>query len=337
MHWELNADLAMRHTMGCPARAERMVTVANIDDIRCVLSELTSTSVPAFVLGGGSNVVFTRDLAGVVINMGNRGVSVDASDSSGDIVRAAAGENWHEFVWWTLEQGYIGLENLALIPGTVGAAPIQNIGAYGVELKDRLHSVRAIHMDTLEEREFSLSDCRFGYRDSFFKSESGRRWLIWEVAFRLSAETPLVLEYAELKRRWELDGAPCDARAVAKLVEAIRTEKLPDPVQLPNSGSFFKNPIVSAAHFLALNEKFPDIVSFPLADGSRKLAAGWLIQACGWKGFLENGVGVYPKQALVLINPGHKSGAEVKLLASRIQASVEERFGVSLEVEPLIL
>ncbi|AZZ93013.1 UDP-N-acetylmuramate dehydrogenase [Hahella sp. KA22] len=337
MHWELNADLAMRHTMGCPARVERMVTVTDIDDIRCVLSELTSTSAPAFVLGGGSNVVFTCDLAGVVINMGNRGVSVDASDSGGDIVRAAAGENWHEFVWWTLEQGYVGLENLVLIPGTVGAAPIQNIGAYGVELKDRLHSVRAIHMDTLEEREFSLSECYFGYRDSFFKSEPGRRWLIWEVAFRLSTETPLVLEYAELKRRWESVGAPCDARAVAKLVEAIRTEKLPDPAQLPNSGSFFKNPIVSAAHFLTLNEKFPDIVSFPLADGSRKLAAGWLIQACGWKGFLENGVGVYPKQALVLINPGHKSGGEVKLLASKIQASVAERFGVSLEVEPLIL
>ncbi|ABC29494.1 UDP-N-acetylenolpyruvoylglucosamine reductase [Hahella chejuensis KCTC 2396] len=337
MRWELNADLAMRHTMGCPARVARMVSVTSINDIRCVLSELKSASSPAFVLGGGSNVVFTRDLAGVVIKMENRGVSVDASGSGDDIVRAAAGENWHEFVWWTLARSYVGLENLALIPGTVGAAPIQNIGAYGVELKDRLHSVRAVHMDTLEEREFSLSECCFGYRDSFFKSEQGRRWLIWEVAFRLSSDTPLVLEYAELRRRWELAGAPAEASAVAKIVEAIRAEKLPDPAQVPNSGSFFKNPVVSEARFLALSEKYPEMVSFPLPDGSRKLAAGWLIQACGWKGFLESGVGVYPKQALVLINPGHKPGSEVKLLASRIQASVEERFGVSLEVEPLIL
>ncbi|WLQ17426.1 UDP-N-acetylmuramate dehydrogenase [Hahella aquimaris] len=337
MYWELNADLATRHTMGCPARGERMVSVTNIGDIRRVLSELRATSSPVFVLGGGSNVVFASDFPGAVIKMENRGVNVEASDSGGDIVRTAAGENWHEFVWWTLERGYVGLENLALIPGTVGAAPIQNIGAYGVELKDRLHSVRAIHMDTLEERAFSLPECRFGYRDSYFKSEPGRRWLIWEVAFRLSADAPLVLEYAELRRRWESAGAPGDASAVAKLVEAIRAEKLPNPAQVPNSGSFFKNPVVSGAHFLALSEKFPEIVSFPLADGSRKLAAGWLIQACGWKGFLENGVGVYPKQALVLINPGHKSGGEVKMLASRIQASVEERFGVSLEVEPLIL
>jgi UDP-N-acetylmuramate dehydrogenase len=254
------------------------------------------------------------------------------------IVEAGAGENWHDVVAWTLQQGWPGLENLALIPGTVGAAPVQNIGAYGVELRERFEALDVVDLITGRSATLDIDACHFGYRDSVFKQALAGKSVITRVRFRLPKPWQPVLGYLELERRMQETGnLTPDAQTVFDWVCAIRRAKLPDPAVIGNVGSFFKNPIVSTEQCRDIIGRDPEIVHYLLPDGTVKLAAGWLIDACGWKGKSIGRAGVYEKQALVLVNRGGASGAEVVTLARAIQESVYGRFGIRLEPEPIIV
>lgn len=340
---EYQKDLTFLHTMACQAVAERYVAVSTLQQLQEALQYGIDHRFDVFVLGGGSNVVFPPVKPGLVIHLLNRGIAVKehAAATAGQISQdecqlvVAAGEVWHDFVLWTLAQGYRGLENLSLIPGSVGAAPIQNIGAYGVEVAQCLYSVRAIHKVTLQDRVFSRKQCQFAYRDSIFK-HSARDWIIWEVTFNLSTSTPLATDYAELNKLWQTRKCPDDALVVSQLICEIRRQKLPDPHVLPNSGSFFKNPIVSTDHFRCLLTQYPELVNYPQPGGTYKLAAGWLIEQAGWKGYEQDGVGVCMTQALVLTNQGRRSAQYLLKLAQEVQLSVFKMFGIELEIEPVL-
>jgi UDP-N-acetylmuramate dehydrogenase len=254
------------------------------------------------------------------------------------LVRARAGEPWHGFVQWTLDQGLGGLENMSLIPGTVGASPIQNIGAYGAEVKDTFHSLTAFDFASGATRTMSAADCRFAYRDSVFKHDEGRQLAVLDVTFALPKAWTPNLRYAELARELEAQGvASPTPRQVSDVVVAIRRRKLPDPAEIGNAGSFFKNPVVSSEHCTKLLQSWPNLVHHQQPDGTEKLAAGWLIDQCSWKGKSLGRAGVYPKQALVLVNNGGARGGEVLALARAIQADVQGRFAVMLEPEPVMI
>jgi len=298
----------------------------------------TYSDVPRLIIGGGSNLVMTRDFDGLAILMAIPGKRVVAVTDHQVLIEAGAGENWHAFVEWTLEQGYPGLENLALIPGTVGASPVQNIGAYGVELADRCHSVRAFDTVSGNFEDVNARDCRFGYRDSVFKQPEGARWVITHVTFALPRPWTPHAAYADLAKALASKGIEGPtARDIFDAVVDVRRAKLPDPAHTGNAGSFFKNPIITAEHFVALRAREPGVVAYAQADGRYKLAAGWLIDQCGWKGRAMGNAAVHEKQALVLINPGQATGADIMALADAIRLDVKRRFDVILEVEPLVL
>lgn len=325
------------NTFGIAASAHAYLRVTKKEQLLGVYADGAWVSLPKLILGGGSNLLFTRDFDGLVLHMALAGKELIGGDDHHHFVRAAAGENWHAFVQWTLAQGLGGLENLSLIPGTVGAAPIQNIGAYGLEIKDVFHSVTVFDPASGETRVLDAAACRFGYRDSLFKHE-GRELIILDVTFALPKQWTPELRYAELAQAVAEQGAAApSARQVADTVIAIRRRKLPDPALIGNAGSFFKNPLVAGAQCAALLERFPNLVHHAQPDGSEKLAAGWLIDQCGWKGKHLGAAGVYPKQALVLVNNGGATGAEVVALAQAIQADVQARYGVLLEPEPVFI
>jgi UDP-N-acetylmuramate dehydrogenase len=326
------------NTFGIDAKAKAYLPVMSADMLMHVKNDPFLARLPRLVLGGGSNLLLTADFPGLVLHMQMTGVQVVSEDDGAVYVKAAAGENWHGFVQWTLQQGLGGLENLSLIPGNVGAAPIQNIGAYGVELKDRFHSLTAFDFDSGETLTLDNAGCRFGYRDSVFKHELRESAAILDVTFALPKAWQPNTQYADVAK--ELDargiGAPTPVQ-ISEAVTAIRTRKLPDPAVIGNAGSFFKNPIVSKEQRDALLERYPHLVSYPQADGSHKLAAGWLIDQSGWKGKSRGAAGVYEKQALVLVNRGGATGREIADLATAIQEDVLARFGVRLEPEPVFI
>ncbi len=336
------ASLREHNTFGLPAVAATLVRLASESDVKRVVDHPEYGRAPKLVLGGGSNLVLTRDVPGVVLKVEILGRRLVAETADAWIVEFGAGENWHEAVAWSLEQGWPGLENLALIPGSVGAAPVQNIGAYGVELRDRFHSLDAVDLVTGRSVTLHAAECRFGYRDSVFKHEGfgglAGKSVITRVRLRLPRPWQPVLGYLDLERRMAETGnhAP-DARTVFEWVCAIRRAKLPDPAAIGNAGSFFKNPVVTPEQCRDIIGRDPEIVHYTMPDGSCKLAAGWLIDACGWKGKSVGRAGVYEKQALVLVNRGGASGAEVVTLARAIQESVYGRFGIRLEPEPVIV
>lgn len=335
----LQRDVSLRpyNSFAVEATAARFVEVHDEHELREALALARRDSLLLLLIGGGSNLLLTRDVDGLVVRMASRGRRILSESTAGVVVEAEAGEPWHPFVLWSLEQGLAGLENLSLIPGTVGAAPVQNIGAYGVELKDCFAGLTALNSETGEVREFLPQDCRFAYRDSLFKRESGR-WLILRVRFLLSRTARVNLDYGPVRDRLLAEGVSApSARDVSHAICAIRSEKLPDPAQLGNAGSFFKNPLVSAACAAQLTSRFPDLVSYPQGDGQVKLAAGWLIEKAGWKGYRDGDAGVHCLQALVLVNHGRASGSELLALALRIQLDIAERFGVDLEIEPNVL
>ncbi|MFO1267254.1 MAG: UDP-N-acetylmuramate dehydrogenase [Rubrivivax sp.] len=339
---EERASLRAFNTFGLPAVARTLVRIGSVADVRRVVDHPVFGRAAKFILGGGSNVVLTRDVDAVVLKVEIKGRRIVEERADAVVVEAGAGENWHEFVAWTLTQGQPGLENLALIPGTVGAAPVQNIGAYGVELKDRFESLDAVDLVTGRAVTLDARACRFGYRDSAFKHTGfgglAGKSLITHVRFRLPRPWVPVLGYLELERKVAESGnANPDARTVFDWVSAIRRAKLPDPLAIGNAGSFFKNPVVSAEQCRDIIGRDPEIVHYPLPDGTVKLAAGWLIDACGWKGKTVGRAGVYDKQALVLVNRGGAHGSEVVTLARAIQESVYGRFGIRLEPEPVIV
>jgi UDP-N-acetylmuramate dehydrogenase len=338
LRFEQRAPLREHNTFGLPALAQTLVRVASDADVRRVVDHPEYGRAPKFILGGGSNVVLTKDVAAVVLKVEVMGRRLVAETADAWIVEAGAGETWHDVVAWTLDQGLPGLENLALIPGTVGAAPVQNIGAYGVELADRFESLDGVDLVTGRTVTLDRAMCHFGYRDSIFKHVLAGKTVITRVRFRLPKPWQPVRGYLDLERKIAETGiADPDARTIFDWVCAIRRLKLPDPAAIGNAGSFFKNPVVSAEQCRDIIGRDPEIVHYPLPDGSVKLAAGWLIDACGWKGKSVGRAGVYEKQALVLVNRGGASGAEVVTLARAIQESVYGRFGIRLEPEPVIL
>lgn len=286
------------------------------------------------VLGGGSNILLTGDYDGLVLKNEIMGIDVVSEDEENIYVKAGAGENWHRLVMHCVEKGYAGLENLSLIPGNVGASPMQNIGAYGVEIKEVFHELEAYHIEDGTLHIFSASDCEFGYRESVFKRKYKDRFVISSVTYRLSPKPRFNISYGAIKEELERMGVQeLSIRAVSEAVIRIRSSKLPDPKETGNAGSFFKNPLIPNGQFAQLKESFPNIVAFPAGQDQTKLAAGWLIEQCGWKGFRRGDAGCYPKQALVLVNYGSATGREVFGLSEEIIVSVKNKFGVELERE----
>ena len=351
---EKNAPLEPWNTFHIVAKAHSLLRVVSCADVQQVLADPDWSRYPKFVLGGGSNIVLTGDVKALVLKVEIKGRRLLEETDQAYIVEAGAGENWHDFVTWTLDQGYLGLENLALIPGTVGASPVQNIGAYGLELQDRFESLDAVDLQTGAKFSLNAAQCGFGYRDSVFKHGASAsagpgggapqhlglagRALITAVRFRLPKRWKAILGYADLERKvLETGIGRPSARQIYDWICEIRRGKLPDPAVLGNAGSFFKNPTVSPEQCADIIARDPKLVHYPLPDGSVKLAAGWLIDACGWRGKSVGQAGVYEKQALVLVNRGGATGGEVMTLAKAIQTSVYERFGILLEPEPLVV
>lgn len=290
------------------------------------------------ILGGGSNILFTRDFKGLVIKNSIKGIFKMAEDERTVVVKAMSGEVWHDFVMWSLQSDYAGLENLSLIPGCVGASPMQNIGAYGVEIKELFEELEAIDMETGEKRIFKKQDCAFGYRESVFKHQYKNRYIIVSVSFRLRKDAKLNTTYGAINT--ELESMNVKAPSIKDVSEAvirIRQSKLPDPKVTGNAGSFFKNPEVPATKFKELKARYENLVAYPLENGGYKLAAGWLIEQCGLKGYEIRGAAVHTKQALVLINKGNAKGDDVLALSSYVIKTVSEKFGVTLEREVNIL
>jgi UDP-N-acetylmuramate dehydrogenase len=332
-----NASLKACNTFGVEARARYFAEACSDADAREALQLAQELGVALLVIGGGSNLLLTADVDALVLRMASRGLRILDEQAGRVLVEAEAGEPWHPFVLWTLAQGLQGLENLSLIPGTVGAAPVQNIGAYGVEIKDLFAGLTALDRHSGEVRDFSLQECQFAYRDSLFKRD-GERWLILRVRFALQRCAALHLDYGPLRQRLsEMGVSNPTAADVSRAICSIRREKLPDPAQLGNAGSFFKNPVVAASLAERLRADYPDLVAYPAGPGEVKLAAGWLIEKAGWKGFRQGDAGVHEKQALVLVNHGTASGSQLLALARQIQADIQARFAVQLEIEPRVL
>lgn len=336
----IHQDFSLRglNTFGIDTVAQFYLRVLTTEMLLEVKDNPALSCLPRLVLGGGSNILLTHDFSGLVLHMCGQGIEIVGAETDAIYVRAAAGENWHQFVQWTLDHGLAGLENLSLIPGSVGAAPIQNIGAYGVEVGDLIHAVTAFDFETGETFILDKAACAFGYRDSIFKQRLRDRAVVLDVTFRLPKQWLANIRYADVAQELAQRGiAQPSAQDVSTAVIAIRTRKLPDPALIGNAGSFFKNPVVPAELRDALLQQHPQMVNYPQPDGSFKLAAGWLIDQCGWKGKSLGQAGVYEKQALVLVNHGGATGQEVVQLAQAIQADVSARFGVQLEPEPVFI
>ncbi len=329
-----NFSLRSLNTFGVEARARYHVVLERPEDIGTWREDRRFEALPHLILGAGSNLLFIDDYPGVVVQLGWNGWSVLESDTEAIWIQAQAGQNWPELVNETIDAGYAGLENLSLIPGTVGAAPVQNIGAYGIELKECFHSLEAVDQRTGARRRFDRAACAFAYRDSIFKHEAADRWLITSVVLRLPARAEWRIDYAGLREQLSKSGnPPLSARSISDAVCTLRRSKLPDPAQIGNAGSFFKNPVVTETLAAEIRERYPNLPAFPEAKGLVKLSAAWLIEQCGWKGFREGDAGVSPHHALVLVNYGNASGAMLWRLAKRIGDSVLQRFGVALQPE----
>jgi len=332
-----NTALKAYNTFGIDVKARYFSEILTEEGLIEMLQSDLIHSQSLLVLGGGSNVLFTRNFDGLVLKIGIPGISAVAN---GDevLVTAGAGVVWNDFVNYCVSHGYAGVENLSLIPGTVGAAPVQNIGAYGVELKDVFHSCKAFEIATAQSRVFNFGDCGFAYRDSVFKTTLKGRYIISSVTFKLSTKANINTQYGaiqdELRKRNILQPGIAD---IATVVAQIRVSKLPDPSTIGNAGSFFKNPVISKDQFEKVYHDHPLVVNYPLADGKVKLAAGWLIEACGFKGVIAGQTGTWKNQALVLVNHGHATGQEVYSFSEQIIAAVDAKFGVKLEREVNIL
>ena len=341
MSLDIESDVPLRalNTFGIDATARSLVRVRSARDVRQVVDHPQWGRAPKFILGGGSNVLLTGDIRDtLVVKTEIQGLRVLEDDAHSTLIEVGAGEPWHGVVTWTLAQGFPGLENLALIPGTAGAAPVQNIGAYGVELADRLESVDVVDFVTGRSATLPAAHCRLGYRDSIFKRELAGKSVITTIRLRLPKPWAPVAGYADVERWLQRAGiAEPGPQDIFDAVCAIRRSKLPDPAVLGNAGSFFKNPVVNRTIRNEILEEHPDIVSYPLNDGTYKLAAAWMIAACGWKGQDLGRAGVHDQQALVLVNRGGARGDEVLALASAIQDSVQRKFGLHLEPEPVIV
>jgi UDP-N-acetylmuramate dehydrogenase len=333
---DIRSNVSLKHfnTFGIDATAKYFCEVNSVDSLIVLLLSEAAQSEPKLVLGGGSNILFTKDYDGLVIKNNIKGITIIDQQDNNLFVKAGAGEIWHNLVLWSIEQNLGGLENLSLIPGRAGAAPIQNIGAYGVELKDVFHQLEAIEIDSGKQKIFHLDECNFGYRDSVFKNQLKDKYIIVSVTLCLSKTHTLNTSYGaienELKKKNITEPT---IKNVSDAVIHIRQSKLPDPAIIGNAGSFFKNPEVSKEKFLKLQHSNPNIAAYPLSSGNVKLAAGWLIEQCGWKGKTAGNTGSHKDQSLVLVNYGNATGKEIFEFARAIQQSVKEKFDVEIERE----
>lgn len=334
---EKNVSLQPFNTMAVPAVAKFLVTVDSVKQLKAALVWAEQQSLSALVLGEGSNTIFEADYSGLVILNRIKGIELLSESEDSVTLKVGAGENWHQLVAYSIEQSWYGLENLALIPGLVGAAPIQNIGAYGVEISQSLRTVEYLDIDSKTEVKLTNSECQFAYRDSIFKRDLLDKTAITAVTLELQKNADLNLSYPALQEY--LDKKNIDSPLQTDVFTAvcdIRRRKLPSPQSIPNAGSFFKNPLVSDSKLDKLREKFPDLVSFQV-EGGHKLAAAWLIEDAGWKHQQINGVGVHKDQALVIINPQCLSGETIVNLARRIQSDIKDKYRVVLEIEPRLI
>jgi len=332
-------SLKRYNTFGIEAKAEYFAEFKNVAELEELLNHSKIKDQNSkLILGGGSNILLTKDVAGAVLKNEISGIDVVNEDEEFVFVRTGAGENWHKLVMYCVENGFAGMENLSLIPGNAGASPMQNIGAYGVEIKDIFHSLEAYHLADKSIVTFNLKDCEFGYRESVFKRKYKGQFVITSVTYRLRKKPVFNTSYGAIQQELEAMGVKdLSIQAIAQAVINIRSSKLPDPKEVGNAGSFFKNPQVDKEHFASLQKDYPSIPSFPFDDKHVKVPAGWLIEQCGWKGFRRGDAGCYPKQALVLVNYGAAKGEEIYQLSEEILQTVKTKFGVVLEREVNII
>lgn len=336
MDVRLDEPLAPYNTLALAAQARALATIESDEDLVDALRWAREHRLPVVPLGEGSNIVLAKDLDALVLRLNTRGIELLDATAGTVSLRVAAGESWHGFVQWTLQQGYYGLQNLALIPGTVGAAPIQNIGAYGVELQSTVSRVHGRLIADGSETSLDNTACEFAYRDSVFKHAWRDRIIITQVDMELALSPAVDISYPALANCFAAACASPSPLEVFDAVVALRQSKLPDPAQLPNAGSFFKNPVLAADSASALLEKYPGLPGYPQPDGRVKLPAAWMIDHCGWKGRQRDGLGVHPEHALVLVNYGSNNGAQLLALAREIADSVAAEFGVELCIEPRV-
>ena len=336
MQIQENISLKAFNTFGIAANAAYFAAFSTIDDLESLPT--AGSRLPAIVLGGGSNILLTGNVNGWVLKNEIKGIEITGEDADFVYVKAGAGEPWHPFVLYCIDHNWGGVENLALIPGNIGASPMQNIGAYGVELKDVFHELEAFHLQDRQLVKFGLSDCAFGYRESVFKRRLRNQYVIVTVTYKLRKQPVFNTSYGAIAQELETAGVQqLSLKAIADAVIRIRSSKLPNPAEIGNAGSFFKNPQVGGQVFQSLKEKFPGIVGYAQEDGMVKLAAGWLIEQCGWKGYRKGDAGCHAKQALVLVNYGNATGREIYDVSTAILQSVHAKFGVELEREVNIL
>ena len=329
-----NISLRPYNTFGIDAKARFFASFQNKDELDELLARIGNASPSHLVLGGGSNILLTKDVNGTVIKNEVMGIDIVHENKEHVYVRAGAGENWHQLVLYCVRNEFAGMENLSLIPGNVGASPMQNIGAYGVEVKDIFYELEAYHKEEKAIVKFSAADCEFGYRESVFKRKYKDQFVIMSVTFRLNKQPVFHTSYGAIQQELEkMEVKDLSIKAISQAVINIRSSKLPDPKAVGNAGSFFKNPQVEMEIFKQLQDAFPGIPSFPFDDEHVKVPAGWLIEQCGWKGFREGDAGCYPKQALVLVNYGNAKGKDIYDLSERILQSIKTKFNIVLERE----
>ncbi len=334
MQIQENISLLPYNTFGFDVKARYFVSITSEDQLREILSSSEWQHIPKLIVGGGSNILLTNHVHALVIHIEIKGIEVVEEDSEHVVVRSGAGENWHAFVLHCVENGYAGVENLSLIPGTVGAAPMQNIGAYGVEIKDVFDHLEAVEIKTGKLRIFTAEQCAFGYRESVFKRSLKDQFIITAVSFRLSKNPEFRVSYGDIRQTLEeMQVQELSLSTLSAAVCKIRQSKLPDPKELGNAGSFFKNPEIPNENFAALKERFPTLPGYPTSPNQTKVPAGWLIEQAGWKGFREGPVGVHARQALVLVHYGEGRGEQILALSRQIQASVYDKFGILLTPE----
>jgi len=332
MQVQQNFSLKNYNSFSIDVAAERFAVFNSLNELQHIL--IRNSVQPLLILGGGSNMLFTKNVAGLVLKNEVNGIEITGEDADHFYVKAGAGENWHRFVMYCVDNNFAGVENLSLIPGNTGAGPIQNIGAYGVEIKDVFHELEAYDLHGNKQITFGLKDCAFGYRDSIFKSTHKGRFVICTVTFRLNKKPRYNTSYGAIEQELANMGIKeLSIRAVSQAVINIRRSKLPDPAEIGNAGSFFKNPEVSSLLFNNLQKKFPAMAGYSLTNGNVKIAAGWMIEQCGWKGYRRGDAGCHAKQALVLVNYGNATGNQIYSLSEDILISVRDKFGVVLERE----
>lgn len=338
MNVQENISLKPYNTFGIGAIAKYFARFKTLAELEELLNYKLQTANYKLVLGGGSNILFTKNFDGIVLKNEIKGIEMVKEDDEHIYIKAGAGENWHQFVLYCVNNKYAGVENLSLIPGNVGASPMQNIGAYGVEIKDVFYELEAFHKKEKILQKFSLKDCAFGYRESVFKNKYKDQFVITSVTYRLNKKPSFNTSYGAIDQELQKMGVKeLSIQTISQAVINIRSSKLPNPKEVGNAGSFFKNPITPNDQFEELKKSFPNVVAFPSGSEHTKLAAGWLIEQCGWKGFRKNDAGCYPKQALVLVNYGNATGKEIFDLSEDIIQSVQKKYGVVLEREVNII